>query len=184
MTGDFTLSSSPNAPGVQISVSFHGIPDPSLYGPFVYHIHAIAVPADGNCTSTMGHLDPTNRGEYFPCDPALPQTCQVGDLAGKYGNITAAGDFTAAYTDAFLSTDSSSESFVGGKSIVIHTSNATRITCANIVMAGGNATTSSGTANGTVPANPTYSGPVQTGGAGSATYGGLAVAAGLLAWVL
>ena len=34
----------------------------------VYHIHQFQVPADGNCTGTGGHLDPTNRGEvntYF-----------------------------------------------------------------------------------------------------------------------
>lgn len=36
------------------------------------------VPADGNCTATMGHLDPTNRGEYYPCDNTQPQSCQAG----------------------------------------------------------------------------------------------------------
>ena len=54
----------------------------------VYHIHGMPVSADGNCTATMGHLDPTNRGEYHPCEDTQPETCQAGDLAGKHGNIT------------------------------------------------------------------------------------------------
>lgn len=54
----------------------------------VYHVHGLPVPADGNCTETLGHLDPTNRGEYYPCDNIHPETCQAGDLAGKHGNIT------------------------------------------------------------------------------------------------
>jgi hypothetical protein len=86
----------------------------------VYHIHALAVPADGNCTSTMGHLDPTDRGEYFPCDVSQPQTCQAGDLAGKHGNITGM-TFTASYSEPYLSTDPTSMYFFGDKSVVIRT---------------------------------------------------------------
>ena len=55
----------------------------------VYHIHQLPVPSDGNCTGTMAHLDPTQRGELHACEAAAPQTCQAGDLAGKHGNITA-----------------------------------------------------------------------------------------------
>ena len=55
----------------------------------VYHIHDQPVPADGNCTGTKAHLDPYIRGEKPPCDPTMPQMCQVGDLSGKHGNITA-----------------------------------------------------------------------------------------------
>lgn len=29
----------------------------------VYHLHAAPVPADGNCTGTLGHVDPFIRGE-------------------------------------------------------------------------------------------------------------------------
>ena len=54
----------------------------------VYHIHDQPVPSDGNCTKTLAHQDPTERGEIPPCDPSAPETCQVGDLAGKHGNIT------------------------------------------------------------------------------------------------
>lgn len=44
----------------------------------------------------MGHLDPTNRGEYYPCDNIHPETCQAGDLAGKHGNITGSS-FSSRY---------------------------------------------------------------------------------------
>lgn len=60
----------------------------------VYHIHGLPVPADGNCSATLGHLDPTDRGELHACEVAAPQTCQAGDLAGKHGNITSTS-FTA-----------------------------------------------------------------------------------------
>ena len=54
----------------------------------VYHIHDQPVPADGNCTATAAHLDPYLRGEIPPCDNTHPETCQVGDLTGKHGNVT------------------------------------------------------------------------------------------------
>lgn len=62
------------------------------------------MPDDGNCTATMAHLDPFERGEMPPCDSAQPQTCQVGDLAGKHGAITTSKDstsFSTDYTDDF-----------------------------------------------------------------------------------
>lgn len=59
------------------------------YWNIAYHIHVLPVPANGNCTETLGHLDPYKRGEIPPCDNTQPQTCQVGDLSGKHGNITA-----------------------------------------------------------------------------------------------
>lgn len=46
------------------------------------------VPTDGNCTATEAHLDPYIRGEIPPCDNTQPETCQVGDLTGKHGNVT------------------------------------------------------------------------------------------------
>ena len=54
----------------------------------VYHIHDQPVPANGNCTATAAHLDPYIRGEIPPCDNTHPETCQVGDLTGKHGNVT------------------------------------------------------------------------------------------------
>lgn len=64
----------------------------------------MAVPDDGNCTSTGPHLDPFERGEMPACDTALPQTCQVGDLAGKHGSIVTTDSertYQTSYTDDF-----------------------------------------------------------------------------------
>lgn len=52
-----------------------------------YHVHVNPIDSTGNCTSAGGHLDPANRTETPPCDPTAPQTCQDGDLSGKYGAI-------------------------------------------------------------------------------------------------
>ena len=98
----------------------------------------------------MGHLDPTDRGEYYPCAPTAPETCQAGDLAGKHGNITGA-TFQTSYTELFLSTDPASPYYFGDKSVVIHSTNTTRLTCANFVQLG-NSTA------GAIPAPAPYGG--------------------------
>ena len=144
------ISSSASGTGVNVNVNFQGFPDAAIYGPFVYHIHDLPVPADGDCTATLGHLDPQNAGEYYPCIVSAPQNCQVGDLAGKYGAITAS-PFTAQYSDPYLSTVVGNLASLAGKSIVIHTSNTTRITCANFLVA------SNGTTNATAPPVPSVS---------------------------
>ncbi len=91
--GYVTGTSNGNGTGVQFNVNLFGFPDEKENGPFIYHIHALPVPSDGNCTGTLAHLDPFVRGETPPCDPTQPQTCQVGDLSGKHGNITTSGTF-------------------------------------------------------------------------------------------
>ena len=55
--------------------------------PSEYHVHLRAVPASGNCTETLGHLDSYVRGDTPPCEKSMPQTCEVGDLSGKYGTV-------------------------------------------------------------------------------------------------
>ena len=149
ITGSITIASNAGGSGVSVSVNFAGFPNAAAYGPFLYHIHEFAVPADGNCSATVGHLDPTDRGEYYPCNTADLASCQVGDLAGKYGKITA-NPFLARYSDSFLSTDPSSPAFFGDKSIVIHSSNTTRLTCANFQQV----SSTNSTLNGTSPATP------------------------------
>ncbi|KAI9754648.1 MAG: hypothetical protein M4579_004611 [Chaenotheca gracillima] len=152
--------SSASGTGVDFTVSFSNFPTSG--GPFLYHIHDAPVPADGNCTGTLAHLDPTQRGEMPPCDPAQPQTCQVGDLSGKYGKITA-DPFTASYTDQYASTESGIGAFFGNRSITVHYANTTRITCANFTLSSSNSTGSSNTSTPTSPSSP--SAPAFTGGA-------------------
>ena len=87
LRGSISAVSAGDGTGVRFSVLFSGLPAEG--GPFMYHIHAKPVPADGNCTGTGAHLDPYLRGEVPICDASKPETCQTGDLSGKYGNITA-----------------------------------------------------------------------------------------------
>ncbi|KAK4231143.1 hypothetical protein QBC38DRAFT_466952 [Podospora fimiseda] len=56
--------------------------------PYKYHIHLRPVPENGSCADTLGHLDSYVRGDTPPCEGSLPQTCEVGDLSGKYGTLT------------------------------------------------------------------------------------------------
>ena len=138
--------------GVQFTINLTGLSDQAQYGPFPYHIHSLPVPEDGNCTATLGHLDPTNRGELYMCDASAPETCQVGDLAGKHGGkIMAQDNFTTTFVDPYLSTDPNSNAFFGGLGFVIHTGNTTRLTCANFeVVSNGNGTSGNATSTGNV----------------------------------
>jgi hypothetical protein len=129
------------------------------YSP-VYHIHAFPVPLDGNCSGTLGHLDPFVRGETPSCNASDPQTCQVGDLSGKHGNITTSGSFQttyvclltlhiilpgpiltlltlSSYLDLYATTEEGLGSFFGNRSIVVHTQNKTRLNCANFSLVAG-----------------------------------------------
>ncbi|ROV99867.1 hypothetical protein VMCG_06289 [Cytospora schulzeri] len=133
-------ASSPDGTGVIFQVKFSGLP--SEGGPFLYHIHDQPVPADGNCTATSGHLDPFLAGETPSCDASAPETCQVGDLSGKYGKITS-DPFSATYTDDYASLVEGLGSFFANRSIVVHTSDKTRITCANFTTTSTSTTSSS-----------------------------------------
>lgn len=128
LSGSVAAVSATDGKGVRFSVSLSGLPAEG--GPFIYHIHAKPVPADGNCTGTGAHLDPYNRGEVPICDASKPETCQTGDLSGKHGNITAQ-TWSQEYVDLFTSTNKNDPSYFGNLSIVVHLSNKTRIGCAN-----------------------------------------------------
>lgn len=91
--------------------------------------------AGGDCASAGAHLDPTNRGEQPPCDAGNEPSCQVGDLAGKFGRINS-DPFTAEYVDKFVSLKEGDPAFFGNRSFVIHLANTTRITCADFVKDG------------------------------------------------
>jgi Cu/Zn superoxide dismutase len=116
--------------GVDFAVNFKNLPKEG--GPFPFHIHVAPIPADGNCTGALAHLDPFIRGEATPCNPAKPETCQVGDLSGKYGKAgTNCTSYKASFTDPYVSLKPGIGAFFGNRSIVIHYANKTRITCAN-----------------------------------------------------
>lgn len=175
--GTIAAKANPDGIGVSFSVSFSNLPTSG--GPFVYHLHDQPVPDDGNCTSTLGHLDPFVRGEVSNslllfavqqltvqtpiCDATLPQTCQVGDLSGKHGKIES-DPFVATYSDDFASTLPGIGAFFGNRSFVVHFANKTRISCANFVMADVTSTTSNCTSSATSPAKQTGTGTGTTTG--------------------
>ncbi|ETS87522.1 hypothetical protein PFICI_01350 [Pestalotiopsis fici W106-1] len=148
--GSITVKTGANGVGVDYVVSFSNLPKEG--GPFPYHIHQSAVPSNGNCTATLAHLDPFVRGEDPVCNAEFPQTCQVGDLSGKYGKITS-DPFEATFHDEFGSLNIGSNASIQDRSFVVHFANKTRITCANFAVSGyGN-----GTTNMTTSIAPTYS---------------------------
>jgi len=98
----------------------------------VYHLHVAPVPENGNCTATLAHLDPFDRPESPICDPKLPQTCQVGDLSGKHGEIPEGQtEYHTSYVDLYASTLEGIGAFFGNRSIVFHYANKTRVSCAS-----------------------------------------------------
>ncbi len=131
------------------------------------------VPENGNCTSTLAHLDPFQRGEDPPCDASAPETCQVGDLSGKYGKITT-DPFEASFTDPYTSLTEGVGSYFGNRSLVFHFSNKTRISCANFTplkTGNGNSTSPTGiypTGTGSPTAAPTPTSSVPVAGAANA----------------
>ncbi|APA08984.1 hypothetical protein SS1G_02845 [Sclerotinia sclerotiorum 1980 UF-70] len=172
--GSVSATANPDGIGVQFQIQFSNLPTSG--GPFLYHIHAHPVPSDGNCTGTLGHLDPFIRGETPACNSSLPQTCQVGDLSGKYGKITA-DPFQASYVDDFTSTLPGLGSFFGNRSITLHFGNTTRITCANFtlldgVVGGSDSDDGEGTTNSTRDGSngtaTSTGGPLQYTGLGAA----------------
>lgn len=110
---------------VMVDVDISGLP--ASGGPFQYHIHQKPVPSDGNCVGTLGHFNPfmgtMNATEW--------DMMELGDLSGKHGKINGTSIMTS-YIDPFLSLNKSSESYIGGLSVVVHFLNYTRIACANI----------------------------------------------------
>ncbi|CAK9440458.1 uncharacterized protein LODBEIA_P45580 [Lodderomyces beijingensis] len=123
---------------VHVAVDLKGLP--ASGGPFPYHIHEKPVPANGNCTGTSGHLNPFN-GSTTATTPAAKE---VGDLAGRHGNITSQS-FSVEYVDEFLSLNPHSKAYIGGLSIVVHSNDNARLTCANITALNSTTTSSNDT---------------------------------------
>jgi hypothetical protein len=159
VNGEIVFTTHPGGKGVDVAVSLNGFANEP--GPFVYHIHQNAVPADGNCNGTEAHLDPENFGEQPPCDASKPDTCQIGDLAGKHGKIPGQNStsnpsesFSAQYTDLYISTLPGTPEFLGGRAVVIHKGDfaKTRMVCANITTVKASGTSGSASPSGTAGA--------------------------------
>ncbi|RDW67722.1 hypothetical protein BP6252_09118 [Coleophoma cylindrospora] len=170
--GSISAVANDNGIGVTFKVKFENLPTSG--GPFPYHLHVNPVADDGNCTGTLAHLDPFIRGETEACNPDLPQTCQVGDLSGKYGKIDS-DPFTAEFSDDFASTADGIGAFFGNRSFVVHFANKTRITCANFKLVddtgdyGSIISTTSSISTSTTTSSTTTSSPSTTSPTSSTT---------------
>ena len=95
-----------------------------------HHIHAHPVTRD--CASAGGHFDPKGveiRG--YACIPYQPETCYVGDLSGKFGDVDTSKS-PAPVQDASINLFGKDS--IVGRSVVIHAKEAgpERVACANI----------------------------------------------------
>lgn len=110
---------------ISVHVDVSGLPDAG--GPFMYHVHQLPVPADGNCLGTLEHLNPYN-GSVSATEWALKE---AGDLSGKHGAVSG-NSINTTYVEPYLSSNPSDPAFFGNLSIVFHLADKTRIACANI----------------------------------------------------
>jgi hypothetical protein len=195
----FSAASLTNGKGVSFAININGAE--LTGGPFrklsrtpgigtvltfaVYHIHQEPVPSSGNCTATLGHLDPYARGDSPPCNADDVASCQIGDLSGKHGTISTLPGFSANYSDPYLSLTPGAPGFFGNRSIVLHYSNLTRIACANFKLVESNSTSSNGSYYGggqpSSSSSPSGSASTSTkvsGPSGTSSSGGSSVPSG------
>lgn len=116
--------------GVNYTVAVTGLPEGK--GPFNFHVHLKAVPAGGTCADTGAHLDSFVRGQDPPCTASMPQTCEVGDLSGKYGKVDGP-TATKTFNDPYSALDKIMLGYIGERAIVFHDNTSARIACANLV---------------------------------------------------
>lgn len=119
----------------EIELNFKRIPEYPGQTPYPWHVHERPVNSAGDCMSTGLHLDPANlnpggNSTTYKCDPKKPnETCELGDLSGKFGELVPKVT-TYKFSDPDLPL--TGKNGIIGRSIVIHLANSTRITCANI----------------------------------------------------
>ncbi|KAK3393536.1 Cu,Zn superoxide dismutase-like protein [Podospora didyma] len=118
--------------GVNYTIDITGLP--AEKGPYKYHVHLKPVGADGNCADTGTHLDSYVRGDSPPCDSTAPQTCEVGDLSGKYGTVTGP-TVLKSFNDPYSALNIIMLGYIGNRGIVFHDSSSARIACATLLKA-------------------------------------------------
>ncbi|KAK3395469.1 Cu,Zn superoxide dismutase-like protein [Sordaria brevicollis] len=122
-----------NTLGVNYTIDVSGLPEDQ--GPFKYHVHLRPVPSDGNCADTGGHLDSYLRGDTPACDSSKPQTCEVGDLSGKYGTVVGP-TVQKSFNDPYSALNVINLGYIGNRGIVFHNASSARIACATLQKVG------------------------------------------------
>ncbi|KAJ2888043.1 Superoxide dismutase [Coemansia aciculifera] len=135
VAGNVTFVPTSGQTGLTVSVNLSGLKQGVQY-PF--HIHINVVPDNGNCTATGGHLDTFGvkaANAVYSCDKTKPlTTCELGDLAGIAGNLTANanGQAILTFNDPVI-TFGDNKTTILGHSIVIHNPDNSRLACGNII---------------------------------------------------
>ncbi|KAJ2009211.1 hypothetical protein GGI04_000647 [Coemansia thaxteri] len=135
ITGNFNFTQESGQSGLKVAINVSGLKQGTQY-PF--HIHINVVPPNGNCTATGGHLDTfgvkTANAPYNCSKNNALTTCELGDLAGRQGNITvnANGQGIMTFNDPIITFGEGKTSILG-HSVVIHAPDNTRLACGNIV---------------------------------------------------
>ncbi|CAI6255890.1 unnamed protein product [Periconia digitata] len=123
--GFFEVHSGKDGKGTDLNMGLNGLKGPGA--PYAYHIHEKPV-SGRDCNSTGGHLNPYKAPAK--CDASKRETCEVGDLSGKYGTIDAT-KYEEAFAEPYLSTNKEDKAFIGDKSIVFHDKDGKRVACAS-----------------------------------------------------
>lgn len=148
---DFPSFNSPNVVGIVQFYSLNGTTKvhldltglPKNAGVFSYHIHESGIPtSDGMdmsnaCESAGLHFNPFDAPLSIESACKLfsnDARCQVGDLSGKHGLINTTC-FETYYYDPYISLDPQNPAYIGGKSLVVHFENNTKLACANVLPA-------------------------------------------------
>ncbi|RPA98925.1 hypothetical protein L873DRAFT_1685876 [Choiromyces venosus 120613-1] len=104
-------------------------------GPFKLALYEAPVTNDGKCDGAKNVLDPFQRGDKPECDKKNPQTCQVGDLVGKHGEVPKFQGVISvkqSFQDLYLSFKKEESAFIGGRSVIIKNGKGDKIACANV----------------------------------------------------
>ncbi|TPX67063.1 hypothetical protein SpCBS45565_g04029 [Spizellomyces sp. 'palustris'] len=120
----------PSKDGIEVSLTITGLDASVKYS---YHIHNLAV-VDRDCNKTGDHYDPHNANTpaspSYKCKPdKAKDTCEGGDLSGKFGAVQNRTMVSLCYKDPLIKL-----SDVIGRSIVLHGANKARVACGNILL--------------------------------------------------
>ncbi|CUS08131.1 unnamed protein product [Tuber aestivum] len=121
-------------------------------GPFKLSLYEAPVSDDGKCDGAKNIPDPFQRGDKLECDRKSPQTCQVGDPVGKYGEIPKfQGVISIKQSFQGLYFKKEEREFIGNRSMILENARRDKTACANITEVYGTAKTWGPKGTGTQP---------------------------------